>query len=136
MVVSYDGTKYYGFQTQPIGNTIQDILHGSHNVLNGRMIRYTASGRTDAGVHARGQVINFKTSSPIPIERWALALNSRLPERYRHSAERSRCPPHFHASHYAKRKTYRYSIDTSKFADRISNGSIAFHHPMPLVSKR
>lgn len=131
MVVSYDGTKYYGFQTQPIGNTIQDIIeHGLH-VLTGEVISITASGRTDAGVHARGQVFNFITSSPIPIERWALALNSRLPKDIV-ILRADEVPLDFHSSHFAKRKTYRYSIDTNKFAD-VFERHYRFHYPMPLL---
>ncbi|MFC5653053.1 tRNA pseudouridine(38-40) synthase TruA [Paenibacillus solisilvae] len=130
MIVSYDGTKYYGFQTQPIGNTIQDIIEQALQVLTGEKISITASGRTDAGVHARGQVFNFITMSPIPIERWALALNSRLPRDIR-IQRADEVSLDFHSSHFAIRKTYRYSIDTNKFAD-VFERHYRFHYPMPL----
>ncbi|REE68819.1 tRNA pseudouridine38-40 synthase [Paenibacillus taihuensis] len=130
MVISYVGTSYHGFQTQPIGNTVQDVLEQAIVVLTGEKVNITASGRTDAGVHARGQVINFLTSSPIPVHRWALALNSRLPDDI--SVLRAdEVPLDFHASYSAKRKTYRYSIDTNKFAD-IFERYYRFHYPMPL----
>ncbi|BBH24026.1 tRNA pseudouridine synthase A [Paenibacillus baekrokdamisoli] len=131
MIVSYDGTKYYGFQTQPIGNTIQDIIEHGLKILTGEEISITASGRTDAGVHARGQVINFITRSPIPIERWALALNSRLPKDIA-VLTADEVPLNFHSSHFAKRKTYRYSIDTNKFAD-VFERHYRYHYPMPLL---
>ena len=79
MVISYDGTAI-GFQTQPMGIPFRTLLNMDLTCLLVRVISITASGRTDAGVHARGQVFNFNTLSPIPIERWCLALNSRLPK--------------------------------------------------------
>ncbi|WP_219834311.1 tRNA pseudouridine(38-40) synthase TruA [Paenibacillus sp. R14(2021)] len=130
MAVSYDGSPYHGFQTQPIGNTVQDVLEHGLKVLTGEDISITASGRTDAGVHARRQYFNFVTSSPIPPERWALALNSRLPDDIviLHADE---VPMAFHSSYSAKRKTYRYGIDTSKFGD-VFERKFRFHYPMPL----
>lgn len=130
MRISYDGTTYHGFQTQPIGNTVQDVLEEAIRVLTGEQVSITASGRTDAGVHARCQVINFTTSSPIPIDRWALALNSRLPDDIvvLHARE---VPMAFHSSYSAKRKTYRYGIDTSKFGD-VFERKYRLHYPMPL----
>lgn len=80
MKVNYDGTNYDGFQTQPQGNTIQDRLEQAILHLTGEKLKITASGRTDAGVHAYGQPFNFTTSSRIPTERWCLALNARLPQ--------------------------------------------------------
>ncbi|MBP3966697.1 tRNA pseudouridine(38-40) synthase TruA [Paenibacillus lignilyticus] len=130
MVVSYVGTHYHGFQTQPIGNTVQDVLVQAIHVLTGEKVNIVASGRTDAGVHARGQVFNFITSSPIPIGRWALALNSRLPGDIA-ILKADEVPLDFHSSYSAKRKTYRYSIDTNKFAD-VFERDYRFHYPMPL----
>lgn len=66
MKVSYDGTDYNGFQTQPGGHTIQDYLEEAIRRLSGEQLKITASGRTDAGVHARAQVFNFYTASPFP----------------------------------------------------------------------
>ncbi|GGE00779.1 tRNA pseudouridine(38-40) synthase TruA [Paenibacillus nasutitermitis] len=130
VVVSYDGTRYYGFQTQPGGNTIQDIIQDTIKKLSGEDVRIIGSGRTDAGVHARGQVFNFHTDAAIPVERWAIALNTRLP-----SDIVIRCvdevEPEFHSSYSAKRKTYRYSIDTNKFPD-VFERRYRFHHPTPL----
>lgn len=83
MKVSYDGTDYNGFQTQPGGHTIQDYLEEAIRRLSGEQLKITASGRTDAGVHARAQVFNFYTASPIPVERWCMALNTWYAGRYR-----------------------------------------------------
>jgi tRNA pseudouridine38-40 synthase len=130
MVVSYEGTEYNGFQTQPIGRTIQDEIEKAIKILTGEDIRIDGSGRTDAGVHAYGQVFNFHTGSPIPIERWALALNTRLPNNIviRSAVE---MPENFHSRRSAKRKTYRYSIGTGKHPD-VFNRRYQFHHYNPL----
>jgi tRNA pseudouridine38-40 synthase len=130
MRVAYDGTSYYGFQSQPQGNTIQDHLQHAIRVLTGEEIQIISSGRTDAGVHARDQVVNFLTSSSIPIERWCLALNSRLPEDIV-VWEAAEVPPDFHARKSAKRKTYRYTINTNRFPD-VFQRNFQYHHPRAL----
>nr|WP_255570844.1 tRNA pseudouridine(38-40) synthase TruA [Cohnella sp. CFH 77786] len=130
MVISYDGTGYNGFQSQPEGNTIQDRLEQAIRVLTGEEIRVTGTGRTDAGVHARRMVIHFRTESRIPIERWAVALNARLPDDIVvHSARDM--PEEFHAIRHALRKTYRYTVNCEKFPDPFRR-PFEFHHPLPL----
>jgi tRNA pseudouridine38-40 synthase len=130
MVVSYDGTAYYGFQTQPGGNTIQDKIESAIRSLTGETVSIIGSGRTDAGVHALGQVFNFKTESRIPVERWCLALNSWLPDDIVVLSARE-VPPDFHARYAAKRKTYRYTINTNRFPD-VVHRRFQLHHPAPL----
>lgn len=130
MVIGYDGTGYSGFQTQPSGNTIQNKLEEAISHLTGEGVKIHGSGRTDAGVHARAQVIHFLTESRIPIERWSLALNTRLPPDIMvYTAWEA--SPDFHARRSAKRKTYRYSIQRSKYPD-IFNSRTRFHHPLAL----
>ena len=126
MKVSYDGTDYNGFQTQPIGCTIQDVLEKAIESLSGEKLKITASGRTDAGVHARGQVFNFYTGAPIPVERWCSALNSRLPEDIV-VTDALEVPMEFHSRREAKRKTYRYTINANQFPD-LFNQRYQFHH--------
>lgn len=130
LLVSYDGTGYNGYQSQPEGNTIQDRLEHAIGILLGETVKIHGSGRTDAGVHALGQVVSFRTDSRIPIERWALALNARLPDDIvvRAAVE---APEAFHARHSAIGKTYRYTIDSSQFPD-VFGRQYAFHHPTPL----
>lgn len=130
MRVNYDGTDYHGFQTQPSGNTIQDHIEHAIFSLTGETIKITASGRTDAGVHAYGQVFNFNTASRIPIHRWCLALNAWLPENII-LTDAQEVPLTFHARHMAKRKTYRYSINANRFPD-IFQRRTQFHHPTRL----
>jgi tRNA pseudouridine38-40 synthase len=116
MIVSYDGSDYHGFQIQPAQDTVQEELQKAVQALVGHTVQIFGSGRTDTGVHAREQVINFHTSSPIPVERWAMALNSRLPSDIvvHHVEEVDKA---FHARYSAKRKTYRYTIKNSRYPD-------------------
>lgn len=128
--VSYDGSSFNGFQSQPYGRTVQDEIETAIKKLTGETIIIIGSGRTDAGVHAQGQVFNFYTDSSIPTERWAIALNTRLPKDVV-ILEVKEVPEHFHARRSAKRKTYRYTIDTGKFPD-VFGRQYRFHHPAPL----
>ncbi|WP_410512468.1 tRNA pseudouridine(38-40) synthase TruA [Paenibacillus sp. BR2-3] len=130
MKVNYDGTNYDGFQTQPQGNTIQDRLEKAILHLTGEGLKITASGRTDAGVHAYGQPFNFLTSSRIPIERWCLALNTRLPQDIVVTEARE-VPLSFHSRRCAKRKTYRYTINGNRFPDPFQR-RWQYHHPVAL----
>lgn len=130
LTVSYDGTHYNGFQIQPIGVTIQAHLEKAIKMLTGQQVKLTSSGRTDAGVHARCQVVNFEIQSSIPIERWSLALNSRLPKDIVvHTAEE--VPLEFHARRSALSKTYRYSIQRSKWP-HVLYRTTRLHHSAPL----
>ncbi|MCD9026391.1 tRNA pseudouridine(38-40) synthase TruA [Cohnella silvisoli] len=130
LIVSYDGTDYYGFQSQPSGNTIQDKLEEAIYVLTGERIHVTGSGRTDAGVHARGQVVNFSTASSIPIERWMLALNTRLPNDIVVQSAFT-VPEQFNSRRKATSKTYRYTINCNRNPD-LFRRRYEFHHPTPL----
>ena len=80
IIVAYDGTDYCGWQLQPNGITIEEILNKSICALTGEEIRIIGASRTDSGVHALGNVAVFDTASTIPPERFAYALNQRLPE--------------------------------------------------------
>lgn len=131
MIVSYDGTSYDGFQSQPSGNTVQDKLEAAVMQLTGERVNIYGSGRTDAGVHARGQVINFHTDSRIPEERWCLAINSRLPDDIVVTRAFA-VPDDFHARKCARRKTYRYTIQNSMFPD-VMNRLYALHVYRPLA---
>lgn len=134
MVVSYEGTAYEGFQTQPSGNTVQDKLQDALWHLTGERIEIEASGRTDAGVHALAQVFHFATNSRIPLERWCLALNGRLPDDIVvRSAEETTA--RFHARFSAVSKTYRYSIRRSRWPNEFTRRT-EFHHPTPLDVER
>ena len=80
LTVAYDGTNYCGWQIQPNGITIEEVLNKSLSRLAGEDIRIIGASRTDSGVHARGNVAVFDTETSIPAERIAYALNQKLPE--------------------------------------------------------
>lgn len=133
IVLGYDGTRFNGFQIQPSGTTIQGELQRAIEHLTGEVVTIHGSGRTDAGVHARAQVISFHTSSRIPEERWCLALNSRLPDDI--VCNRALIvPDSFHARYSAKRKTYRYTVNPNWYPD-VFLRSYQYHHPTVLDVK-
>src|SRR5215471_13616619 len=79
LVLSYDGTDFNGWQTQPGFRTVQETLEQAIAALTGETIRVNASGRTDAGVHAVGQVVNFYSATHHPPEVLVRAINAHLP---------------------------------------------------------
>lgn len=107
--VQYDGHAYEGFQRQAGASTVQEEIESAITALQGVHAAVTGSGRTDAGVHAAGQVISFRTPSAIPPERWAVALNTKLPRDIRAIAS-CEAPEGFSARYDAIEKTYRYLI--------------------------
>jgi tRNA pseudouridine38-40 synthase len=109
LVVSYDGTDFHGWQTQPGMRTVQETLEDAVAALTGERIRVNASGRTDTGVHAVAQVVNFPTATQLTAEVMMRALNAHLPEDVvvREAAD---APETFDANRDAKRKLYRYVI--------------------------
>ncbi|SHJ07096.1 tRNA pseudouridine(38-40) synthase TruA [Desulfofundulus thermosubterraneus] len=116
LTIAYDGTNYHGFQEQRGTGlvTIQEVLEKCLRRLAGREIRVTGAGRTDAGVHARGQVVNFDAAGwNIPAERIVLALNGMLPRDIA-ALEAEEVGPEFHARYSALAKTYRYTIYNSR----------------------
>lgn len=106
--ISYDGSGFSGYQVQPNGRTVQEeferVLTHMHQ---GTFTRITASGRTDTGVHAVGQVIHFDTTLSIPGSGWVKALNSQLPGDIRVMTVEEATEA-FHARYDVKWKTYRY----------------------------
>ncbi|NPV27026.1 MAG: tRNA pseudouridine(38-40) synthase TruA [Firmicutes bacterium] len=111
MTLEYDGTNYYGWQRQPQAHrpTIQQVVEEVLTRVTGSPVKVTAAGRTDTGVHALGQVISFSTVSRIPLDKFPIAVNTRLPADIRVlSAEE--VGPEFNARYSAKQKTYRYLI--------------------------
>ena len=114
VLVEYDGTNYHGFQRQTDNlPTIQKSLEEALGLLVEHPVTVNGSGRTDAGVHARGQVINFITDCRIPAERLPFAMNSLLPEDIA-AKDAQEAAPSFHAQFSARSKVYRYHIYNSR----------------------
>ena len=108
--LQYEGSAFCGWQRQRQGTSVQSVLEDAIAQLDPqRPVQTFAAGRTDAGVHAAGQVVHFDSSGPIPASRWAPALNGRLPGtiRVREAVER---PLNWHACYSATYRRYRYSI--------------------------
>lgn len=116
LTLSYDGTDFHGWQRQPELRTVQGVLEDALTQLTGSRPATNASGRTDAGVHALGQVVNFLTISQHSTETFVRALNANLPHDVRVLTAEEK-PQAFHATLDAKSKTYRYEIDNGNFAD-------------------
>ncbi len=117
--VAYDGTNFAGWQVQPRHTTVQGELEGALKQLGGRHVRVEASGRTDAGVHARGQVAHFdwpeKADRP---DRLLRGINALLPDAVRVLKLRA-VPDTFHARFSAVGKEYRYFIDNGSIRQPI-----------------
>jgi len=109
LVLAYDGTDFCGWQVQPDAPSIQGTLASAIGRITGEKVLPQGSGRTDAGVHALGQVASFQTDSVIPAANLVIALNDILPVSIR-VLEAAEVPEDFHARKSAKAKTYRYRI--------------------------
>ena len=109
LVAAYDGTNYHGSQIQNNGKTIEGVLKTELSSLLQENINLIGASRTDAGVHARGNVYVFDTESHIPPEKFTYALNARLPEDIR-IQESCEVPQDFHPRHQDTVKTYEYRI--------------------------
>lgn len=111
LILEYDGTNYYGWQSQTGSGkpTIQETLERAIKAVAGCDCSTYSSGRTDAGVHALGHVVNFHTSKSIPSHAWAPALNHELPPDIRVLASEE-VPRDFHARFSALGKMYKYRI--------------------------
>jgi tRNA pseudouridine38-40 synthase len=109
LTIAYDGTDFCGWQRQPEAPTVQSCLEAALERILGQGVNLVASGRTDAGVHATQQVVNFKTSSPIPCPNLVDAVNDLLPPTVR-VRDAQEAPEGFHARYAVRSKTYRYRI--------------------------
>lgn len=113
LVVSYDGTNYHGWQIQPNVVTVEGVVNEALSRLLKEDIAVIGASRTDAGVHAYGNVAVFDTERRIPAEKIALALNTYLPPDIRIQSS-CQVPDDFHPRHCDSIKTYEYHILNSK----------------------
>ena len=130
LTIEYDGKDFNGWQKQPNKLNIQGEIERAIENVTGEKVELIASGRTDAGVHALGQVANFKTISNFPIEKFPIAINSQVKNSIRiQNAEE--VDEKFHSRFNCKKKTYRYVIDNSKYGTAIYR-NIVYHMPIKL----
>ena len=130
LLIAYDGTDFLGWQKQPQGATIQGTLEAALEKVINEKVHLAGSGRTDAGVHALGQVASFACENPIPRANLVKALNHVLPLTIR-IREASEAPLSFHARTSALAKTYAYRILQTPVALPFIN-RYALHYPYPL----
>ena len=130
LVLEYDGTNYHGWQVQPNLPTIQSALEAAISRVAQHKVNVTAAGRTDAGVHALGQVAHFTTTARLTAEEWQRALNGLLPPDIAVQAVEE-APNTFHARFSAKSKLYRYRIFARVQRSALSRSKI-LHYPYPL----
>jgi tRNA pseudouridine38-40 synthase len=130
LTLAYDGTRYIGWQIQPKGLSVQGTVEAALREFTGFETSLIAAGRTDAGVHALGQIVNFRTESTIPCRGFRAGLHRFFPSDIlvRHADEADLS---FHATHAAKRKRYRYLIDNSRAAHPFLR-NYAYEIPSPL----
>ncbi|HKS97060.1 MAG TPA: tRNA pseudouridine(38-40) synthase TruA [Terriglobia bacterium] len=137
LVIAYDGTDFHGWQRQPNRPTVQALLETTLARLLGDAqgpVALHGSGRTDAGVHASGQVANFKTASSIPCANLLVALNDQLPPTVR-VRDVQDVPESFHARYDVRSKTYRYRILLAPICPPFL-ARYVYHCPYPLDPRR
>lgn len=130
-VIEYDGTDFYGFQRQPSRVTVQGELERAlANLFKQERVKVIGAGRTDAGVHATGQVVSFLSPERFPIDRIPPAMNGLLPKSIRvKSAEEA--PDKFHARYSARSRTYAYAV-LNREAPSAILGRYSWHVTKPL----
>ena len=130
IVLAYDGTGFVGWQRQDNGVSIQAQIEDALRALDGRDVTVAGAGRTDAGVHALGQVASFTLARELEPDAVARALNGCLPRAIRVTAAES-APPDFHPRFTARNKTYRYRLWNHEVMNPFER-EYAWHVPGPL----
>ena len=120
LILQYNGTNFSGWQKQKKVNTVQETLEQALKSISSKNIKTFASGRTDAGVHASGQVVHFDTDFVIPENKWSGALNGRLPNDIR-IIESIGVSSSWHACYSSIYRHYRYVINNGKLPNIFLN---------------
>jgi len=132
LTVAYDGAAYHGFQRQQNAMTVQQVLEEKLAKLFGHPLKVSGAARTDAGVHAYGQVINLYTSSAIPTENIPMAARGYLPDDIVVKVAED-VPSGFHARFAAKSKIYIYRIYCGKIPDPFLRHYVWHHNNSPSI---
>jgi tRNA pseudouridine38-40 synthase len=130
LTVAYDGRAYAGWQVQPDRPTVQGTLEAAVREITQQAVRVSAAGRTDAGVHALGQVVGLAIATRLSNTELHRALNAVLPDDVC-VVELEDAPDGFHATHHAVAKRYRYCIHNSRTRS-VFDRHYAWHYPQPL----
>jgi tRNA pseudouridine38-40 synthase len=134
--VEYDGSPYFGWQSQADGHTVQDALQVALSGIADEQISITAAGRTDTGVHALEQVVHFDTGVERPLSAWVRGVNALLPKSiavlWAHPV-----PEEFHARFSAQARSYRYLLINRPVRSAIQHGKVGwFHAPLDVEKMR
>lgn len=130
LTIEYEGSKYHGWQVQPNVTTIQGQIIEAINKITKENVNLIGAGRTDTGVHAKGQVANFLTNSNIPEGKFSYAINSQLPLDIS-IVKSEKVPMDFHARYDSKGKRYCYIIYNSPIRSPLYR-NYAYHVPYEL----
>jgi tRNA pseudouridine38-40 synthase len=134
--VEYDGSQFFGWQSQTGGHTVQDALQAALSSIAGEPIAIIAAGRTDAGVHALEQVVHFETSVERPLSAWVRGVNALLPKSvavlWAHHV-----PEEFHARFSAQARSYQYVLINRPSRSAVHHGKVGwFHMPLDVIAMR
>ncbi|WP_246023343.1 tRNA pseudouridine(38-40) synthase TruA [Enterococcus nangangensis] len=136
-IIAYDGTNFHGFQTQPVGRTVEEELTKTLTKINsGQPVAVFGSGRTDAKVHARGQVIHFDLPQVRPLEKIRFALDTQTPDDIA-CLKVEEVAEDFHARYHVVQKTYEFRVDTAKARNPFKRHYASyFPYPVDLTKMR
>ena len=129
LTIAYDGTNYCGWQIQPNGLTIEEVINRTLSKLTGENVQVIGASRTDSGVHAMGNVAVFDTETTIPAEKIAMALNQRLPEDIV-IVKSEEVAADFHPRYCDCSKTYEYHIINTRIpvpTKRLTNYFVSYN---------
>ncbi len=132
--ISYDGTNYFGWQKQPNKITVQEVVEKAIFEVLGKSVKLTASGRTDTGVHAKGQVAHAEITTKIPADKLKFCINEKLPKDIK-ILESEKAEDNFHAIASAKKKTYEYCLYESKVIEPLLDRFCVRIDKMPSLEK-
>jgi tRNA pseudouridine38-40 synthase len=134
--IEYDGSRFLGWQTQPGGGAVQDALEPALSGIAGEPLSVTCAGRTDRGVHARGQVVHFDTQAARPESAWVRGVNAMLPESVAVLWSRE-VADDFHARFGARARTYRYVLLNRPVRPALGARHVGwFHVPLDVEAMR
>ena len=134
--LEYDGSRFLGWQTQPAGGTVQDVVQTALGVIAGTPVAVTCAGRTDRGVHALEQVVHFDVDVARPESAWVRGVNALLPESVAVQWARE-VPAEFHARYAARARTYRYVLLNRAVRPALAARHAGwFHQALDVVAMR
>src|SRR5688572_8971768 len=134
--LEYDGSRFFGWQTQTGGGTVQDALEPALAEIAGEAVSVTCAGRTDSGVHARAQVVHFDTAASRPASAWVRGVNALLPDSVAVLWSQE-VPDDFHARYSARARTYRYELLNRPVRPGLAAHHVGwFHLPLDVESMR